>query len=345
MAAELAREGVLHEPAWRRLFETVPRHVFVPAFYLQSITSGKLTNRLVSRDDPATAEEWEHSVYANRSLLTRPDVSSSATAPRLMAAMLEALGVGEPGPILEIGTGTGYNTALLCAAFDDQVVSIDVDADLIHTARRHLGSIGHKPMLVVGDGAEGHPAGAPYAGLIATCGLHQIPATWVEQVRIGGRIVTPIGTGIAVLTVTSPATAQGRFLPISAYFMPMRPPHPDAGPSAPALAEAQSATGHVRPAELAGETILDDAFQFPLSLTLPDLTHAMTGDPEPAHLFALPDGSWARVRTGTAAQNGPRRIWDEIEDLHADWLRRGRPARDQYTITVEHGQQRIAPDL
>ena len=341
MTAELVAAGVLRDPDLRRLFQTVPRDVFVPAFYSQTVTDGTLRNRLISRDDPATASQWEQGVYANRPLLTHPDLSSSATSPRLMAAMLEALGEpGGPGPVLEIGTGTGYNTALLCGAFDDQVVSIDVDADLIDTARHRLHSIDHHPRLVLGDGADGYPADAPYARLIATCGVRQLPETWVEQVQVGGRIVTPIGAGIAVLTVTGPAAAEGRFLPISAYFMQLRP-LTGSGPSAPALTQARSAAGEVRAAQLPGETVLDDAFRFPLSLTLTDLTHAMTDDPNPAHLFALPDNSWARVCSGTVTQGGTRRIWDEIEDLHHEWVRGGRPTRDQYTIMIEHGQQHI----
>ena len=76
--------------------------------------------------------------------------------PSLMARMLEALDVRDGHRVLEIGTGTGYNAALLCHRLGAcNVVSIDIDPTLIVATRKRLAGLGHHPTLVVGDGTAG----------------------------------------------------------------------------------------------------------------------------------------------------------------------------------------------
>jgi protein-L-isoaspartate O-methyltransferase len=79
--------------------------------------------------------------------------------PSLMAQMLEALDVRDEHRVLEIGTGTGYNAALLCHRLgSNNVVSIDIDATLVAVAKNRLAALGHHPTLVVGDGTAGLPS-------------------------------------------------------------------------------------------------------------------------------------------------------------------------------------------
>lgn len=119
--------------------------------------------------------------------------TSSSSAPSVVAAMLDALDVQPGQQVLEIGTGTGWNAALLCELVGDadRVTTIEVDPVVAAQARKTLGAAGYEVRVVVGDGAEGFPALAPYDRIIATCAVWEVPHAWLTQVRDGGIIVTP----------------------------------------------------------------------------------------------------------------------------------------------------------
>src|SRR5699024_5942169 len=97
--------------------------------------------------------------------------------------------------VLELGTGTGYNAALLAHLTGPagSVTTIDVDQDLVETARERLAEIGAGHVRVGrGDGALGHPEEAPYDLVIATVGSHHVPAAWVDQLAPDGHLVAPV---------------------------------------------------------------------------------------------------------------------------------------------------------
>ncbi len=112
LADELIATGKLTSPVWRAAVQAVPRHVFVPSFYVRR------DGGMVAID--ATNAEWIERVYANAALVTKIDQDgpgppvflSSSSTPGLMTRMLEALDVGDGQKVLEIGTGTGYNALL-----------------------------------------------------------------------------------------------------------------------------------------------------------------------------------------------------------------------------------------
>ncbi|HWR47240.1 MAG TPA: methyltransferase domain-containing protein [Pseudonocardiaceae bacterium] len=111
--------------------------------------------------------------YAERGV--RIPVSSSSK-PDLMVRMLEELDVTDGDRVLEIGTGTGYNAALLSHRLGSQnVFSLDVDPALIAAARPRLTRLGYHPTLAAVDGAAGLAGHAPYARIIATCSVPAIP--------------------------------------------------------------------------------------------------------------------------------------------------------------------------
>ncbi|MGH3826252.1 MAG: methyltransferase domain-containing protein, partial [Pseudonocardiaceae bacterium] len=237
LAAALADEGAITSPDWREAFAAVPRHLFTPRFFLHAEEGGY---RAVHSTDP----EWLACVYSDRTLVTQLDAddsawrrirqagptpgraSSSSTQPRLMAWMLHALDARPGMRVLEVGTGTGYNAALLAHLLGpDCVVSIDVDEAVTERARRALATAGYRPRVEVADGAEGFPPAAPYDRVIATCSFPQVPAAWAEQTKPGGKIVTHLYTefdagGLVPLTVSEDGSASGRFLPEYGAFMP-----------------------------------------------------------------------------------------------------------------------------
>ncbi|TQE37395.1 methyltransferase domain-containing protein [Streptomyces ipomoeae] len=211
-------------PGWRAAFEAVPRHLFVPYYFVGA--AGGYERLWGEERDPRRRERWVRGAYADTPLATRVRdgrLISSSSQPSLMAKMLAELEVEEDSRVLEIGAGTGYNAALLAHRLgDDQVTTVDLDADITEAARTHLDAAGYHPTVVTGDGARGVPERAPYDRIIATCTLRSIPRPWLAQCAPGGRILTPFATGLVRLRVWDAEHAEGRFLYTSAYFVPLR---------------------------------------------------------------------------------------------------------------------------
>ncbi len=212
------------DPIWRSAFEAVPRHLFVPYYYVGTLSGYE---RLWGEDsDTGRRAEWLRGAYADAALATRVRdgvLVSSSSQPSLMARMLSALRVRDGDTVLEIGAGTGYNAALLAYRLgDDHVTTIDLDPEITDSARAHLATAGYRPAVVTGDGARGWPERAPYDRIIATCTLDDVPRGWLAQCRPGARIVAPFATGLIALDVYDDGHAQGKFLPTPAYFVPLR---------------------------------------------------------------------------------------------------------------------------
>lgn len=119
----------------------------------------------------------------------------TTSQPSLVARMVEALGLTGEERVLEVGTGYGYQTALL-AHLATFVVSIERYADLAASARENLARQGiSNAEVVAGDGTQGVPERAPYDALIVSAAFPEVPAPLVQQLRVGGRAVQPIGSG------------------------------------------------------------------------------------------------------------------------------------------------------
>ncbi|HYA50361.1 MAG TPA: protein-L-isoaspartate(D-aspartate) O-methyltransferase [Streptosporangiaceae bacterium] len=117
------------------------------------------------------------------------------TQPSLSAMMIAGLGLAGGEQVLEIGTGYGYQAALL-ARLAVQVITIEIWPDLAAQARRNLAAQAITNVLVVaGDGTEGYPAGAPYDAVIVSAAFTQVPPPLAAQLRPGGRLVQPVGPG------------------------------------------------------------------------------------------------------------------------------------------------------
>lgn len=166
LAEQLAASGVLGDPGWRAAFESVPRHVFVPCFYTQQ-PGGQWS------EVAADSEGWLDAVYSDEPLVTalaetangsRVTVSSS-TKPALMARMLCALGVRDGMRVLEIGTGTGYNAALLSHRLgDEHVYSVDIGANLVDLAGDRLAALGYARRWRPPTACAGFPSTLPSTG-------------------------------------------------------------------------------------------------------------------------------------------------------------------------------------
>jgi protein-L-isoaspartate(D-aspartate) O-methyltransferase len=144
------------------------------------------------------------------------------TQPSLVAQMVAALELAASDRVLEIGSGFGWQTALL-ARVADEVWSVERWEDIARTARMHLERQGvDNATVVVGDGSAGLPEHAPYDAILVAAAFPQVPAPLVEQLADGGRLVQPIGLGGAdevVLFAKRGAVLERRRLVTGAHFV------------------------------------------------------------------------------------------------------------------------------
>lgn len=112
--------------------------------------------------------------------------------PYMVAIMTELAEPEQGDKVLEIGTGSGYQTAILCE-LGCNVNTIERIPELAEKAEKTLYALGYKPTVIVGDGTLGCPGFAPYRIIIVTAGAPEIPQPLVEQIEEGGKIIIPVG--------------------------------------------------------------------------------------------------------------------------------------------------------
>ncbi len=174
MVAEVSAGGQPVSDAVAQAMRVVPRHLFLP----------EVPAELAYRDD---------------AIVTRRDPdgqpTSSSSQPKIMAIMLDQLGLAPGHRVLEIGAGTGYNAALMkhLVGPAGTVVTVDLNEEVAAEAAAHLDAAGYPDVIVVAaDGAAGYPPGAPYDRIIATVGVSDLAPAWLAQLGPGGRIVVPL---------------------------------------------------------------------------------------------------------------------------------------------------------
>ncbi len=351
---------------WASAFAAVPRAAFLPELMWPWDMGAGRSVAVSKAEDPAAWQEyadadtpivtqWDDGQHAG----TEPGIvsTSSMSMPSVVFRMLRDLDVGPGDRVLEIGTGTGWNAALLAHRLgSENVYSVEVDEAVATAARTALERFGLPVHVVHGDGFRGYPPAAPYDRIIATCGLRSIPFAWVEQCRPGGVIVAPWGThygngdAVARLVVSRDGdSASGAFTgPVE--FMKLRSQR-----LAPVV-HSEYVTGSVADREASSTTITEGQFlgerfspqRFALGLRLRDCVQVIADKREgarPVWLYSLTDRSWACVmfRDGDTArvwQSGARRLWDEAEAAYAWWAGRGEPDYARFGLTVTAEGQR-----
>ena len=163
---QLRRRGIRSQAVLKAMAE-VPRHQFVPA-------------------------ENALNAYSDRPLPTAD--GQTISQPYMVALMTELLAVTPGTRVLEVGTGSGYQSAVL-AHLGATVISVERSATLAGRARKTIDQLGlsDQVKIVEGDGTLGWPQDGPYDGIIVTAGAPKLPPAYCEQLTDGGRIVIPIG--------------------------------------------------------------------------------------------------------------------------------------------------------
>jgi protein-L-isoaspartate(D-aspartate) O-methyltransferase len=156
----------IHDPRVLEAMREIPRHVFIP---------GDLSG----------------AAYHDRPLPIGK--GQTISQPYIVALMTELLGVQQGDRVLEIGTGSGYQAAIL-ARLAGEVVSLERIPEVAEQARKNLSALGiTRVAVIVGDGTEGYPPRAPYNAIIITASTPEIPPPLIDQLADGGRLVAPVG--------------------------------------------------------------------------------------------------------------------------------------------------------
>lgn len=173
LAATVEAKGVKDKKVLEAI-KTIPRHLFMDS-------------------------SFEDHAYQDKPFPIAADQTISQ--PYTVAFQTELLDVKRGEIVLEIGTGSGYQTAVLCE-LGARVYSIERQQELYKKTKMFLSKIGYRPKyLSFGDGYKGLPQYAPYDKIIVTAGAPYVPNPLLSQLRVGGRMVIPVGENTQVMTL------------------------------------------------------------------------------------------------------------------------------------------------
>jgi protein-L-isoaspartate(D-aspartate) O-methyltransferase len=173
LVAELRQKGISDEEVLRAI-DTVPRHLFMDAAFL--------IHAYVDKAFPISSGQ-------------------TISQPYTVAVQTSLLRLKNRDKILEIGTGSGYQAAIL-AAMGAKVYTIERYRELFVKAQHTVSSLGYSVDFFFGDGYEGKPQYGPFDGIIITAAAKEIPQPLLDQLKVGGRLVVPVGnSGSQIMTV------------------------------------------------------------------------------------------------------------------------------------------------
>ena len=169
----IAAKGIKDEAVLKAI-GNIPRHLFMD--------SGFLDHAYQDKAFPIAADQ-------------------TISQPYTVAFQTELLQVKKGDKILEIGTGSGYQAAVLCE-LGAKVYSIERQQELFKKTSKFLPKLGYRPKkLIFGDGYKGLPEEAPFDGIVVTAGAPFVPKPLLAQLKVGGRLVIPVGDDVQVMTL------------------------------------------------------------------------------------------------------------------------------------------------
>ncbi len=182
LVGDLIKRGLLKTKNIIDAFKMAVRYEFIPKEYLE----------LAHEDTPLPIAQ-----------------GSTISQPSTVAIMLEELDPLPGEKVLEIGTGSGWQTAILsfCVAGRGKVITIEIDKDVFEFAKRNISKFKVENIVAINaDGAEGHQKGGPYDKIIFTAAIPEIPLKVLGQLKVGGKLLAPVGENLqAMISVTKTA--------------------------------------------------------------------------------------------------------------------------------------------
>ncbi|MET9928913.1 MULTISPECIES: methyltransferase domain-containing protein [unclassified Streptomyces] len=330
-------------PWVRQAMEAVPRDRFAPDAV--HVWTGERYEVVRRTEAP---EAWAAAVHPDPYGSTVTQVTgslptSSISCAAIVATMLDSLDL-EPGHrVLELGTGSGWNAALLAHRTGrGHVTSVEIDAELAAGARRRIEAAVHRVRVVTGDGdaVSTTEEDDAFDRVISTYAVDHVPWAWVQRTRAGGRIVTPWGhTGCVALTVADDRTSATGWMQAAARFMPTR--RTDHRPPAPFDRVRDRGTGVPAVFPRPVQALSHPDVLFALRVLLPDVRIDIRAAGTDAQATAwLSDGhsSWAVLQQAGTALNahrgGERNLADEAARAWNVWEERGSPGMYDFGLHI-----------
>ncbi|NEA53556.1 hypothetical protein G3I60_05145 [Streptomyces sp. SID13666] len=356
----LETKGVLGEPWLAEAFDVVDRKEFTPDRIWTLDTNDDGLHSLVDRNKDH--QRWARAVYdSRRAVITQMDdgavtpdgpaagsFTSTISALDIVFEKLGHLELDQGHRVWELGTGSGYNTALLCERVGSALItSVEVDAALTTTAQANLKAAGYEPNVTCGNGELGDAQTAPHDRMISTASLLRIPGDWVQQCAQDAIILTPFGTaydnsGLLKLRVRD-GIAEGNFVGNASY-MWIRQQRPSR--TIGELGDPRTAASVVDPYDVMQGPWQQD---FAIGLRTQDLDYAHSGQGEEKqlHVWDLAGTSsatityrnWWEDRAVTA--RGPRDLWGEIVSAFTWYRVAGSPDIRHFGLTVSPAGQAV----
>ncbi|MYR31972.1 protein-L-isoaspartate(D-aspartate) O-methyltransferase [Nocardiopsis alba] len=327
--------------AVRAAFADHPRHRFIPDLVWSEVVGPPL-----SRTD--APEEWAEYVYSDGYVVTQANEggeatmntpTSSSSAPQIMADMIRAARIVPGMRVLEIGTGTGWNAAILSSLVGPEgtVTTVEVDPRIAEQASERLERIGVRSVR-----GPGLPNKETYGAVIATCSVHRVPTGWIEQAEDDASIVVPWAiyatngpTPIAALRKVGPTIAEGPLVRDASFMRDRTQPVVHKrfpGMDAEACDRGEFPIGST---ELLSRDLLTR-----LALTCPETQVSVGMRPwegKAERIVALgTDGGWAYIwPDGSTTSGGTRPLVEVFAEAHDLLAGEGWPPLTEFSLEVD----------
>ncbi|MFE2562043.1 protein-L-isoaspartate O-methyltransferase [Streptomyces sp. NPDC059352] len=364
LVGRLESEGTLTDPRLRAALLSVPREGLLPHAYVRVSGPGAdpIDWRLLDGSHPDDRAEWLDLIHSDESILVQRDgerldalvrgpvtggnMTSMATYTPATVEALQAMQLRPGQRYLELGPGPGVSLALAATITGPGLAAgVERGGHMAAFAQQNLDRLGLGVTVVEGDALDGHPAGGEFDRIHSGIGVPCVPSAWADQLAPGGRLLTTLATRtpswpgqlLVTRTVTGriEAVLTGRprgYRPMLGYRWLSAVDH---------RARIKAEPGTPRPTRLAPPP--DDAYGFWLAAAYQVPQVVRDFQAEKMTLVAPEDGSWAVAGPGedTVRVHGPRDVWAELEDLHHQWVRAGRPSAYTVDLPADGGLQSV----
>jgi protein-L-isoaspartate(D-aspartate) O-methyltransferase len=370
LVAGLKQEGTLSQPLVEAAFLRVPRHVFLERFFRRQQRDGRTYMQEFCPASYPDSAGWLRAVYADEPLTIAYDeegtATSSSSSPGAMTIMLEACELAPGQRVLEVGTGTGYNAALLASLVESPrlVVTVEIDADLAAQAERRIAQVvGPGVTVHVGNGLQGYAPGAPYERVLMAGSTSSVPLPLLAQVRPGGIILMNLIGAMGacaflkVVKEKNGLAARGHFLSAS-EFMEFHEAGRYPRRRAPLVGQYIARPLTTQACGLRGEFDLsllwDRRLHFALQLAFPGMSFASVYV-DPMCPCLLDQGSDTMLLFRPTGEEdfqievrGDPCLWERVRAVYQQWIGLGRPGVRAYQLSIDtQGRQKVilAPGL
>jgi protein-L-isoaspartate O-methyltransferase len=371
-------EATRGAPRIRDAFHSVDRADFVPSYFLPDPSVGRAWPVRWKSFTEADGAGWADHLYAaHAALVTKLGQDgiplSSSTDPLLMIEMIKALRPGRGRRILEIGTGTGFNAAILSRVVGDggRVVTVDLDDDVVNAARLRLGRYPNI-RLEHADGLAGFVGEAPYQGIVVTANAARVEPAWICQLAPGGRLVVnldgAIVSGLFAGQLTGVGSLTGHFLEYPQVgFTPLygHPTDEELLPGDIGVDAVDETASQQLPAQVATALVSDeDALAFiQFAVDVRRSLHEIVGRDQrrpgvafhrdgkscwvflagsPARAAGAAPAQAAGAAEGQADCGGDDELLDDLLRAHERWLSAGAPRKVDLELTIGAAGTRVS---